>query len=134
MPVTVEWLNEEKNILHHHFETPWGWDNFYESAERHLQLIQEAPDVVDLVLDFSKGSVMPSGAITHFRWALRQHTPNRGLVVIIGVTPFMAALGDVFRKLYPNIADDARIADDLLEALAIINDHRRTQTAVEAAS
>ena len=83
MPVTVEWGNPEKNILHVKFLRPWNWDEYYAIYTEGYALTESVEHKVNIIMDFSKSDGrLPASALTHFHKAATNAHPRRGVVVI----------------------------------------------------
>ena len=83
MPVTIEWGNEEKNILHVRFIRPWNWDEYYGIYKEGYAMTEGVDHKVNIIMDFSKNDGrLPASALTHFRKAASEAHPRRGVVVI----------------------------------------------------
>ena len=121
MPIQVKWFNTSKTIILQSYHTPWTWDNYHASAKEIDQMLDSVDYPVDLIVDFSDGAVLPAKALSHFRRAVMDIHPNRGLVVMVGMNPYLAALQNVLEQMVPHSAARSRIAETLDEAIAIIN-------------
>jgi len=83
MPVTVEWGNAEKTILHVKFTRPWNWDEYYPIYADGYAMIETVTHKVNIIMDFSKSDGrLPANALTHFRKAASNSHPRRGVVII----------------------------------------------------
>ena len=83
MPVTVEWGNPEKTILHVKFVRPWNWDEYYGVYQEGYAMTESVEHKVNIIMDFSKNDGrLPASALTHFRKAASNAHPRRGVVII----------------------------------------------------
>jgi hypothetical protein len=83
MPVTIEWGNTEKTILHVKFLRPWNWDEYYGVYQEGYAMTESVDHKVNIIMDFSKNDGrLPASALTHFRSAASKAHPRRGVVII----------------------------------------------------
>ena len=121
MPITVNWFDASHTILVQEYQTPWTWDIYHKSIEEINVQMDTVNHKVDLIVDFSRGAVLPAKALSHFRRAVTDIHPNRGLVVMIGMNPYLTALTEVLAQMVPHSTARSRIAESLDEAIAIIH-------------
>ncbi|MAU10520.1 MAG: hypothetical protein CL607_11905 [Anaerolineaceae bacterium] len=85
MPVSVDWLDQPKTILHMKFKGEWTWDEFH-ASEKQAKLLSKAIEYPTyLLMDFADSmKSVPMGALSHFRSAALTAPANRKAIVIIG--------------------------------------------------
>jgi hypothetical protein len=124
--VELDWDDSNKTTLRYTFIDPWTWDEYYATNARRDTFLSEVSHIVDLILDFRRGKYMPSQAIHHIRRAMAWESPQRGIIVIVGVHSMLQALGSVLITLSPQTASKApRPAKDLEQAQKIIAETRQ---------
>jgi len=121
MSIHVKWFNTSKTIILQEYHTPWNWKMYHNAAKEIDQMLDSVNYPVDVIVDFSDGAVLPAKALSHFRRAVMDIHPNRGLVILVGMNPYLAALQDVLQQMVPHSTARSRIAETLDEAIAIIN-------------
>lgn len=91
MPISVDWLDQPKTILHMKFEDKWTWDEFH-ASEKQVKLLSSAIEYPTfLLMDFAESRIsVPAGALSHFRRAAQGTPASRKAIVIIGPHLFIA--------------------------------------------
>lgn len=122
MPITLEWDNPEKTIIHMKVEGRWTWDEMYQSSIDGYKMLDSVPHRVCSLLDFTQAQGIPSNAITHARNMMNKQHPRTGLTVMVGVSPLFLNLWRVFVRVYMLFAreQDFTFAGSLEEARTII--------------
>ncbi|HLU09135.1 MAG TPA: hypothetical protein VK003_05675 [Oceanobacillus sp.] len=98
MPVSVEWGNEEKTFVIFTFEGNWTWEEYYQGRKRGIELGNEVPHVVNLIVDYSKSSMFPSNMLSHFGSSIDHNPKDFDICVIVTQSAFVNALVNALSK------------------------------------
>lgn len=120
MATTVQWYNEEKTIIHHHFEGYWSLQDYYQSLKESNELLDTVDYKVIHFLDMIHSKGLPNGFLSAIRGSSKRWHPNSGRVVMIGANPFVLAFSKLFNKIYPNPDASFFIVGSIGEALGVI--------------
>jgi hypothetical protein len=126
MPVTVDWYDDEKQIIYYRFEGLWSWAQFLSGWERVGDLLDSIDHEAHIIGDFTRSLRFPADLVRHIRETRRlaeQH-PRAGLVVVIGVDWYIQTLWRFLTGIMPGIQFQPHFVDTLDEALALIAAHR----------
>lgn len=129
MPVSVEWDNDEQMVLRFTFVTPWTWDQFYEMHNETSILLSNVGYVVDAIVDVTQSHAIPPNALTHFSKIAGKLSPNRGVIVGIGVDAFMRSMVDMVLSQSPDLKDRLYMVKTWDEVYAIIYDAQQSREA-----
>lgn len=101
MGIHAQWDNETKTAIHSVADGEWDWDDAYAITMQINAMIESVQRKVDLIIgdDMPLRGKVPPNAVTHWRNAYRNLHPNAGLIVIVGVDPFVRALMNAVIKL-----------------------------------
>lgn len=124
MAIEVFWIESEKNLLCWKFQGQWTLDEFRESTQKTLELIEEV-DRFDLVFD-ALGAKTPRFPMAEFQRVLNIPVIKRDYLVIVTQDLFILSILSVLRKIgVPNLSKDRLdIANNMNEAFAKIHDNR----------
>ena len=120
MPVQVEWDDEAHTTLYFAYSRPWTWDDYFQAIAHSQDLIARSPHMVYTISDTSRAGPVPAGSITQLRRSLQSLVPKTGGTVVIGVTPPIRAIVELFQRMNFPIARQWTIAASVDEARQII--------------
>lgn len=92
MPITYNWLNNEKTILHLKFVDDWEWADYIDFQKALRPSLEETPRLVDAIADFQETAVIPIGALTIGRNVFNNRTSGTGFVIAVGTSPQLRML------------------------------------------
>lgn len=121
MPVRAAWFDDNQDMILEYFSNPWNWGDFYATQYQVQHMLAKATYPVDIIIDFTNGNVMPTGALKHLRRLFLTHQPNRGRIVMIGAHETVCGFHQILTRLYPHMMSDFMVANDLDTALTILN-------------
>lgn len=110
MPVTVFWDNEEQTIIRMEFDGQWTWDDVHEAVGTINQMTDSVDHIVDGLIDMRKAVGVPPGAMAHARSLIRQRHERTGINIIVGASPMISTLWQVFAQAYQWLTRDERFA------------------------
>jgi hypothetical protein len=133
MPIYVSWGDETESYIHYQLFDPWDWEDYYEASLQWRELVNAANRPVVTLLDFSKSTRLPSGAMTHLKKAAMSEHPYFGGMVIVGFNTFIRIIVTTMMRIFPRSASQVHMAADLKEALTYVqaNSESRSEQVVE---
>ena len=124
--IEVDWDDPEKTIICYTFHDPWTWDEYYATNPKRDVLFSETNQIIDIILDFTKGKRLPPKAMTHMLKVGTWDSPQRGVVIIVGVYSMLDFMANILNSLYPQTNLKApRPASDLDHAHKLIKEIKR---------
>lgn len=121
MSIQVNWDNDEKTIIAYTSSGRYIWEEFYAAIDE-VHKLAEAVDYPLVVIMNLRESIPPSGALTHFRNAIKRSPSNISHYIIIGT--------DSFRQMLISMAFHvmfARSSSDFVFTDSIANAHKAAQ-------
>ncbi|MDQ7025289.1 MAG: hypothetical protein Q9P01_14725 [Anaerolineae bacterium] len=83
MPVSIDWGNSKKTIIHIKFMSPWTWEEYYTANQNVFDLIDSVEHKVCLLIDFTESNGhLPPSAFTHFRKAATSFHPRVRVIIV----------------------------------------------------
>ena len=98
MPVHVTWGNDAKTFVIFAFEGNWTWEDYYQGRKRGIELGNEVPHVVNLIVDYSKSSMFPRNMLSHFGSSIDHNPKDFDICVIVTQSAFVNALVNALSK------------------------------------
>lgn len=86
MPITYDWLDNEKTILYVKFVDEWEWSDYIPIQKTLAPAFEGNPKPIDAIADFSETAVIPIGALTIGRNVFNSRAANSGMVIAIGTS------------------------------------------------
>lgn len=84
MPVQVDWLDNQQDIVILRFTGTWTWDEFFPARQQARELIQTVDHTVHIILDWTASDGrLPGNLISNLRRAAQQRLPNTGRFYIL---------------------------------------------------
>lgn len=126
MGIKVDWDNDEQTVILYRFDGSWSWDDLYNALDRVKAMSASVDHQVDAIIDFSKASYLPSGAIFSFNGHKQAQklaskaSEARGQIVIAGAGMFIRSVYDAFRALDNRISRGVHFTDTLADARAYL--------------
>lgn len=120
MPVTIDWANDEKNVLVGTVEWPWTWDELSAAWKTGIDKMNSVPHDVHTIVD-SKTTRFPVGNILSNLTGITKHVPgNIGLAIMVTDNKFQEAINNIFFKLSPGLRQKGRVVNSLDKAFALV--------------
>ena len=128
MGVTVEWYDEEKNILWNKFIDQWTWEELFVSEAELMALATQNSNRIDTIIDLTDADyLIPPQTITNFINMAHRfdvNLPNWGISVIVSTNKLPHIIFSIVRKLSPATNKHYRIASSIEEAVTLIFNER----------
>jgi len=102
MTIPVEWLDDAQTILIYRVEGKWTTSDLPELSERTNLLLDSVSHRVDMIGDFTQAEIPSGNILLTTRRTLRGPHPNRGLVVLVGLNPFLRGILSILKTVYPH--------------------------------
>ena len=99
MPISVR-FEDDNHLVIWEFEGKWTWNDYYSKRDAVNQKIEETEHPVDMIVDISKGSVLPQNVLSHTGSAVRKAPQNIGIIVIIGPNLVLRTFFQFFKRMY----------------------------------
>jgi len=96
MSIDIRWYDDTKRIVYYNFHKGWNWEMIVDAFKEAKVLSDSVEHEVDCIMDFSgSGGIVPNGALSFARYALKNEQPsNMNRTIIVG-TGMVRALGDI---------------------------------------
>ncbi len=98
MGISVNWDNDDKQIILVTYHQPWNWEDFETSLAEISTLLRSVPHMVDLIVDVQDGGELPRDALSRFRRMTEKVPPNQKRLVLVGGDAFDKALMHTVQK------------------------------------
>ncbi|NDJ62521.1 MAG: hypothetical protein GYB67_15440 [Chloroflexi bacterium] len=133
MPVRLDWQDAAHTILCFEYLGRWTWQEFKHSAREGQEMALSVPQRIAVIADLTNGPFVPDGAFGQVDALTRDASAHWQLVVIVGSTPTITALLRAFKRVYREAGQTYLVADTIEDALNLIEEHRRQNTAITPA-
>ncbi|MBN2304519.1 MAG: hypothetical protein JXQ72_08590 [Anaerolineae bacterium] len=120
MPITIEWINEEKTVLLERFEGQWSLDDYFRLVDQAADHLDTVPHTVHIIADGTRSRLPPTRLFSGARYAARRKPPNQGITVFVGIDAFTETLIHIANRLLPGVAGTLRVVNTMAEAEQII--------------
>lgn len=105
MRIDVQWLSEEKRVIHIVFHAKWDWEDFQEHRKQAKELIRNIPYKVSVLMEFDKDAqLLPTNALRNLSLAAETAHPNTGMVVMVMPSQLWRVVITLLKRLLPNSA------------------------------
>ena len=131
MPVTVDWYDETRTILHYRFETPWTWSEYHAAIQAAWELAESVDHPTDTITDMRHSRVMPDNLFRNIRQTMVEIPESTQTVVLVGTNMLMEALLGILRRLYPRQMGKFFTTETVEEARALIAERRAAMAGSE---
>jgi len=95
-------MDDPKTVLVFAYVAHWSLEDFYQSSEYGINLLNESHHPVTVVIDVKGSKMIPNGFMSAMRSFYMDIPPTAGTLVMVGLNPFARAFITVFRRLYPH--------------------------------
>lgn len=114
--VVTEWDNSQKNIIHTQFEVNWAIEELLTVFETIESMVKEVNHPVIMVQDFSNSHYPPKRMIQAARNIHNKIPTNVVQIVIVGASPFLSTLLQLFQRIFPGIPSGVIFVETMEEA------------------
>ena len=119
MPITVQWGNEDHNIMLTTFEGEWDLNDFYQMVNAGRKLLHNVDYPFVTIIDYSRSQTPPRKTLTIGRHVERVHNPHRLKVIFVKPGFFVEQLYNMLGKIYAAGFGDAVTVGTLDDAFAL---------------
>lgn len=117
MPINVDWIDEQKEILHIKYISTWTWDEFYISRQTAFDELSHDNHPVCIILDYTDNFNITSSTLSRLSNIGQKPHPRTKHVYIVVSSLFTEVMADIFMKLKTEISKIATIVHSLPEAI-----------------
>lgn len=121
MGIHTRWLDEDRQIILTMFETPWTLDDFYRMVNEMESLVMRIDGTFHMVLDFTQSKSLPPSFLTALRSADVKHKENLGMVVVVGASSFVQAIGMMGQRIGVRSVQHVRFVDSIDDAVELLS-------------
>lgn len=119
MPISVQWANDEHNVMLTVFEGQWDLDDFYKMVADGKELLKDVDYPFITIVDYSKSLTPPRRTLSVGRHVERVHNPNRLRLIWVKPGMFIEMLYATLGKIHPRGFGDSVTVDTLEDAYAL---------------
>jgi hypothetical protein len=122
MPVTVNWDNDEHNVLHYRMTGNWTWEEYFAALKEGRECMKSVPHSVSIINNMLDTHHVPHSFITTARSVIDKRPPNTGLAIFISKSMFFGMLYNVFAKVSPIIRENYLLTNSVEDARTLIKE------------
>lgn len=122
MNIDVRW-EEKTRCAVMSFGRQWRWDDFYRARAELHALLDAAPGVTPVILDFRRCHRLPPGSISHY--AGEHPHPNQGALIYVSSSRIIGVMARILSQALPTDGETI-ICDSLVMALDVARSQRRS--------
>jgi hypothetical protein len=126
--ITVEWDNPQKTVVRYIFSRGWTWADYHNSIQRAVELVADIPYTVNMIIDLSNSSLLPSNILNTVGNSMRHSPKPYDLAVIVTTNRFVESIIDILQRVYPAQGAKHPCVKTLEEARAMLAEHDRKRT------
>lgn len=119
MPISVNWANDQQNIMLTVFEGEWNLDDFYKMVAEGKELLKDVDYPFVTIVDYSASVTPPRKTLSVGRHVERVHNPHRLKVIWVKPGMLIEQLYNALGKIYPGGFGDSVTVDTLDEAYTL---------------
>lgn len=128
MPVSVQWDNESKTIIYYEFSGKWTWVEYREAINTAVQMVEDLPYIVNMILDFRNTGFLPENALSVFGSSVKKPAKDFDLAVVVTNSSFIIAVHKMFQRIYNKFGEKIVTAKTLAEARVLLAEYDRQRT------
>ncbi len=120
MPYQMNWMDEDKTILCHTYQSPVTADEVHAAVDTNYA-IQNAVNHAVYVISDLRHSKLPLMTLSALASHLESKTPpNQHVVVVLGADAFMKILIGIGKSIAPRTTRNVELLDTMEAALSVI--------------
>ncbi|MBI1259674.1 MAG: hypothetical protein GC204_19580 [Chloroflexi bacterium] len=123
--ITVQWDDDSQQTIRFDIIGRWTWDEYYQVVHQMSEMIKGMEQTIDVMVDFSRSSGIPIGAISKTRESFALAPSNSGLVVFAAGSALVNTMVFAFRKAQPKWSDKLVTAPSLDAARELLKQRHR---------
>jgi hypothetical protein len=102
MPINVHWDDTEtKTVVRYEFLGKWTWSEYHIAINQAYEMVKDIPYTVNMILDFSKGDLLPANALSHFKSSMSHPPREFDYALVVTRSRFLESMVSIFRRLSP---------------------------------
>lgn len=123
MPVTAEWLDDDRTIVRFNYDGNWEWEEAFQVVNTGNEMMKQVDHPVAVVVDMTNGQQLPPNPLQNIQKLSRgrgQHPNDSGITVFLNAEVLTKAMQDVLEmtgaQLPPGLsATYARTLDEAIK-------------------
>jgi hypothetical protein len=128
MPINVKWDNPDtKTVVHYEFAGKWTWMEYHAAIAQGYEMVKDIPYTVNMILDFSKGDLLPANALSHFKSSMKQPPREFDHAVVVTRSRFLESMVRIFNRVNKN-GSKLILAPNVDEARKFYEEYERKRT------
>ena len=121
MPISVNWANDQHNVMLTVFDGKWDLADFYGMVAEGRELLKDVNYPFVTIVDYSTSLTPPRKTLSVGRHVERVHNPHRLKVIWVKPGMLIEQLYNALSKIYPEGFGDSVTVNTLDEAYALAN-------------
>ncbi len=117
MGIEARWYDEDRRIIATVFQTPWTLTEFYQMVKQTEEMVVGSDAAFYQILDFTASKSLPPNFLTALRSADTKYKTNLGMVLIVGASGFVQAIGVMAQRVGLKSVENVRFVATFDEAL-----------------
>jgi hypothetical protein len=103
MRIDVNWLSDEKRVIHIVYHAKWDWVDFQEHRRQAKLLAQGISYPISILMEYDRdASLLPSNALRNMSHAAETADPRAGIIVLVAPSQLWRVVFTLLRRLLPN--------------------------------
>lgn len=119
MPITVQWLDDSKEILYENFIDPWTLADYHWMVDQAAEHLATVPHTVHIICDSTQSKVLPANMLAGARYASKKRSRNEGSVYFVRANRFAQTVVTMAQTIFPNL-NNLYFAETLEDAVQMI--------------
>ena len=120
MAFNYRWDDEEKTMIYVEGVGSWTWDEFHQTTDEIVVMMQGVSHRVDLIIMGSVGSAPKGSGSPHYNRAIRRYPENFGIAVMVGHSMVKSLLVNTLLCIYKSDKAPMRLASNIDAARTIV--------------
>ncbi len=120
MSISVQWDNDNQNVIRYDFSGRWDWDSYERALEQGFAMTEGVEHEVHMLIHLQRGATLPEGAMIYLKDTLAALPANQGLVVVAGGDKSARTTIAMFKRINKGLGKRLAVANDLKEARSLL--------------
>jgi hypothetical protein len=125
MSIQIDWVNDSKTCILLTYGKGWDWDDFFAASPKVAGMLDSIDHTADTLHDV-RNTAIPRNVISQFpkftRGSVSLKHPNAGVLVFVGVHPYLKILTQMFQKLYADLGRRVFLVNTMEDARQLLAD------------
>jgi hypothetical protein len=120
MCITVEWANEDHNVVLYRVEAPWTWEDTERAKQLYQQMTVAIDHKVNCIFDVRAIGTLPRNTLQVIVEYYSALPANAGIYAVVGAPTMLKAVMDVLRVMRPNVFSRYQTVNDFEDAYRLM--------------